>query len=154
MKDTDEEIDTAEIEEEEWIEYMKRSTATAIERMKAVEIQCGLKHTEKWNGVWKWELHRFQMYDGQRKQQNGTAASESNTRHDDWWEDQKKRWEDEINEFLKPAETEEMKGNEIKNNDTWIKVAKNRERWKAMESEYATTAAAASVDRVHSRRCP
>ena len=29
MKDTDEEIDTAEIEEEEWIEYMKRSTAAA-----------------------------------------------------------------------------------------------------------------------------
>ena len=28
MKDTDEEIDTAEIEEEEWIEYIKRSTAT------------------------------------------------------------------------------------------------------------------------------
>ena len=41
-----------------------------------------------------------------------------------------------------------------KNNDTWIKVAKNRERWIAMESEYASTAAAASVDSVHSRRCP
>ena len=33
MNDTDEEIDTAEIEEEEWIEYMKRRTAVAIERM-------------------------------------------------------------------------------------------------------------------------
>ena len=38
MKDTDEEIDTAEIEEEEWIEYTKRSTATAIERMKVAQI--------------------------------------------------------------------------------------------------------------------
>ena len=46
-----------------------------------------------------------------------------------------------------------MKGNEIKNHDTWIKVEQNRKRWKAMESEYATTAAAASVDSVHSRRC-
>ena len=46
----------------------------------------------------------------------------------------KKRWEDEINEFLKPEETEETKGNEIKN-DTWIKMAKHRERCKAMESE-------------------
>ena len=53
----------------------------------------------------------------------------------------KKRWEDEINEFQKPEETEEMKGNEMKNNDTWIKVDQNRERWKAMESGYATTAA-------------
>ena len=48
--------------------------------------------------------------------------------------------EDEINEFLKPEETEETKGNEMKNNDTWIKMAKNRKRWKAMESEYASTA--------------
>ena len=64
-----------------------------------------------------------------------------------------KKWEDEINEFLKPEETEEMKGNEIKNNDTWIKVAENRERWKQMETEYAMTAAGASGDSVHSRRC-
>ena len=47
-----------------------------------------------------------------------------------------------------------MKGNEIQNNDTWTKVAPNRETWKAMESENASTAAAASVDSVHSRRCP
>ena len=31
MNDTDEEIDTADIEEEEWIEHMKRNTAIAIE---------------------------------------------------------------------------------------------------------------------------
>ena len=34
MKDTDEEIDTGEIEEEDGIEYMKRSTAAAVEKMK------------------------------------------------------------------------------------------------------------------------
>ena len=38
--------------------------------------------------------------------------------------------------------------------ETWIKVAQNREIWKAIESEYATITAAASVDSVHSRRCP
>ena len=36
----------------------------------------------------------------------------------------------------------------MKNNDTWIKEARNRERWRAMESEYAKTAAAISVDSV------
>ena len=67
----------------------------------------------------------------------------------------KKRWEDEINEFLKPEETEETKGNETKNNDTWIKVAKKKtERWKAMESECATTAAAVFVDSAQSRKNP
>ena len=34
MKDTDEEIDTDEIDEEDWIEYMKGSTAITVERMK------------------------------------------------------------------------------------------------------------------------
>ena len=42
MKDTDEEIDTADIEEE-LIEHMKRSTDEAIERMKSAEIQCWIK---------------------------------------------------------------------------------------------------------------
>ena len=41
--DTDEEIDTAEIEEEDWIECMKRSTATATERMQAARIPCWIE---------------------------------------------------------------------------------------------------------------
>ena len=48
----------------------------------------------------------------------------------------KKGWEDEMNDFLKPEETEATSGNERKN-DTWITAATNRERWKEMESEYA-----------------
>ena len=51
-----------------------------------------------------------------------------------------------MNDLFRPEETEEKRGNEIKNNDTWIKVATNRERWKALESECATTAAGISVD--------
>ena len=68
----------------------------------------------------------------------------------------KKEMEDEINDFLKPEKTETTKGNEMKNNDIWIKVAKRRERWIAMEGgEYAKTAAAgASMDSVHSRENP
>ena len=54
----------------------------------------------------------------------------------------------------KTKQTEEINNNEIKNNNTWIKMTKNRPRWKEMESEYAMTAAAASGDSVHSRRCP
>ena len=43
MNDTDEEIDTAVTEEEDWIEYMKRSTDEAIEQMKNTKIQCWIK---------------------------------------------------------------------------------------------------------------
>ena len=37
MNDIDEEIDTAEIAEEDWIEYMKRSIEEAMERMKTAK---------------------------------------------------------------------------------------------------------------------
>ena len=40
MKDTDEEIFTSKIEEEDWTEYRKRSTATAVEKTKAAKIPC------------------------------------------------------------------------------------------------------------------
>ena len=52
MKDTDEEIDTAEIEEEEWIEYMTRSTAAAVQRMKARNISCWIETHKRT----KWRL--------------------------------------------------------------------------------------------------
>ena len=50
VNDTDEEIDTAEIEQEEWIEYMKRSTAEAEELMQKAKIPCWIEtHTGmKW----------------------------------------------------------------------------------------------------------
>ena len=45
----------------------------------------------------------------------------------------RKRQEYDINQFFKPEETEETKGNDLKNNDTWIRVAKDQIRWKEME---------------------
>ena len=44
--------DTGEIEEEDWIEYMKRSTATAVEKMKAVKIPCWVETHRRM----KWRL--------------------------------------------------------------------------------------------------
>ena len=43
MNETDEEIDSAEIEEEDWIEHMKTSTDEAMQRMKTAKIQCWIK---------------------------------------------------------------------------------------------------------------
>ena len=47
MNDTDEEVDTAEIEEGDWIEYMKRSTDEAMRQMRTAKIQCWIKNTQK-----------------------------------------------------------------------------------------------------------
>ena len=43
MNDADEDADTAEIEEEDWLGYMKRSTATAIEQMRNAKIPCWIE---------------------------------------------------------------------------------------------------------------
>ena len=39
-EDSDEEMDTIEIEEEDWIEYIKRSTADALDKMERAKIRC------------------------------------------------------------------------------------------------------------------
>ena len=39
-EDSDKEMDTIEIEEEDWIEYMKRSTADALDKMERAKIRC------------------------------------------------------------------------------------------------------------------
>ena len=40
VEDTDEEMDTIEIEEEDWIEYIKRSTADVLDKMERAKIRC------------------------------------------------------------------------------------------------------------------
>ena len=39
-EDSEKEIDTTEIEEEDWIEYIKRSTADALDKMERAKIRC------------------------------------------------------------------------------------------------------------------
>ena len=45
--DTEEEIDPIEIEEEDWIEYITRSTNDAMEKMENVKIRCWNKTHKK-----------------------------------------------------------------------------------------------------------
>ena len=39
-EDSEKEIDTIEIEEEDWIDYIKRSTADALDKMEHAKIRC------------------------------------------------------------------------------------------------------------------
>ena len=39
-EDSDKEMDAIEIEEEDWIEYIKRSTADALDKMERAKIRC------------------------------------------------------------------------------------------------------------------
>ena len=38
--DVDEEMDTTAIEEEDWIDYIKRSTVDAMDKMERAKIRC------------------------------------------------------------------------------------------------------------------
>ena len=49
----------------------------------------------------------------------------------------RKRWEDEVNDFFKPEETEATNGSDVKNNHTWIQVAKKGDKLKEKEDEFA-----------------
>ena len=51
-EDSDEEMDTIEIEEEDWIEYIKRSTADALDKMERAKIRCWNRTHKKM----KWKL--------------------------------------------------------------------------------------------------
>ena len=49
----------------------------------------------------------------------------------------RKRWEDDINEFSRPEETEEATGNDLKNNSTWKTQAKKHKERKEKEETFA-----------------
>ena len=50
--DLDEEMDTTAIEEEDWIDYIKRSTVDALDKMERAKIRCWNRTHKKWNGNW------------------------------------------------------------------------------------------------------
>ena len=77
------------------------------------------------------------MHAGQRRYQNGTQVLTAMSKQAGQLEDQKKRWEDEINEFLKTEESEESKGNDLKNNDTLIRQAKKQKEWNLKEEAFS-----------------
>ena len=51
-EDSEKEIDTIEIEEEDWIDYIKRSTADALDKMEHTKIRCWNRTHKKM----KWKL--------------------------------------------------------------------------------------------------
>ena len=63
----------------------------------------------------------------------------------------RRRWEDEILKS-EDVEVETTTRNEMKHNNAWIEVAKNLERWRIMENDYAKTTAERATDNAARRR--
>ena len=55
----------------------------------------------------------------------------------------KKSWEDDTYQFAKPDDTEETRGSDLKNNDTWLNAAKDQKRWKEIGKDFSITHKAA-----------
>ena len=89
MGETDEDINTAEIEEEDRVGYMKRSTRQAEEKMRAANIPCWIDAHEKM----KWRLAmRITSHPETRtkKHQNGIQASALDAKQAEQCEDRER----------------------------------------------------------------
>ena len=151
---TDDEIDTTAIEEEEWFEYIKRSTDEAIEKMENAKIRCWIKTHKRM----KWRLAlRIASLPSERWI---VKASEWNPELSSRYKTNRaigrprRRWEDDINEFLKLEENETENSTESDNkyNKSWIKTAKDRGRWILLEKDYTMTAEERSENNARQRR--
>ena len=137
--DTDDEIDTTEIEEEEWIEYTRRSTDEAIEKMVNAKIRCWIEAKKRM----KWRLAlRVASLPSERwivkvAEWNPELSSRCKTYRA--MRRPRRRWEDDINEFIKLEENETENSTES-DNKSWIKAAKDCGRWTPLAGDDTMTA--------------
>ena len=99
--DPDEEMDTTAIEEEDWIDYIKRSTVDAMDKMERAKIRC-------WNGThkkMKWKLAlRIAISLSERWLKKAAVWKpdlSSRYKTNRGIGRPRKRWEEDINEFFK-----------------------------------------------------
>ena len=133
--DNDEEIDAAEIEEEEWVEYIKRSTDEAMEKMEHEKIRCWklTQRKMKWRlalGIATSQKERWLL-----KAAEWNPEPNSKYRTNRSIGRPRTRWEDDINEFLKQIEDETENLTEGSNhiNKNWINTAKDCGRCTLLE---------------------
>ena len=110
------EIDTIAIEEEDWIEYIKRSTVDALDKMERAKIRWWNRTHKKMKWAAEWNPDLSSRYKTNR------AIGRP-----------RKRWEDDINDFLKQVLEEKEKEEPIERsnqtNNNWINIAKDWRRW-------------------------
>lgn len=139
-EDSERDTDTVEIEEEDWIDYIRRSTADAIDKMEHARIRCWNKTNRKM----KWKLAlRIATSPSERwlkKAAEWNPELSSRYRTNRAIGRPKKRWEDDINDFLKQNLEEKENGEPLErksqNNNIWINIAKDRKEWTRLEEKY------------------
>ena len=103
-----------EIEEEDWIAYVKRSTREAQEQMKKANVPCWIEthRRMKWRMVMRLASLPEEWWS--RKTAEWNPGLDNSIKTNSSVGRPRTRWEDEINEFIKTEETEDSKGHELK----------------------------------------
>ena len=119
QEDADEEIDATE-NEEEWFEYIKRSTREADENMKKHKLKCWIEvhRRQKWRmarriitlPAKRWNRRVFNWHPG-------LDTSIKTRRHVGR---PRRRWEDDLDEFMKTEEGQDKNIYVLKNNNSWM----------------------------------
>ena len=130
--DADEEMDTTAIEEEDWIDYIKRSIVDAMDKMERAKIRCWNRTHKKM----KWKLAlRIATLPSERWLKRAAEWNpdlSSRYRINIAIGRPRKRWEDDIHEFLKQEFEENENENPIERsnqtNKNWINIAKRPEK--------------------------
>ena len=133
--DADEEIDTTSIEEEDWIEYIKRSTEEAIEKNGKRKDSMLEQDSQKMK--WKLALRIATSPSDRwlRKAADWNPELSTRYRTNRAIGRPRKRWEVDINEFLKQEfeDTKDPIESNKQTNKTWINKAKDRGKWALLE---------------------
>ena len=145
--DTDDEIVTSEIEEEDWIDDIRRSTDEVIGKMEEAKIRCWIKtHTRM-----KWRLAlRIASLPNERWMVKAVEWNhELSSRYKTYraFGRPRRRWEDDINEFVKFEENETENSTES-DNKSWIKAG----RWILLEKDCVMIAEERSENNARHRR--
>ena len=125
----DEAFDSTE-KEEDWIEYIKRSTKEAEEHMKKMKIPCWIETLKRL----KWRMARRivslpderwtrKFFDWQPGPDNKIKTRRMVGRP-------KRKWEDDINEFLETDAIKDKTRYDLTNNNSLMAEAKTIEEWK------------------------
>ena len=131
----DEEIDATE-NEENWIDYIKRSTKEAEEHLKKHKIKCWIEVHRKQ----KWRMERRIIALPAKKRRivfNWHPGLDTSIRTKRQVGRPKRRWEDDLNEIMKTEEGQEKDKYDLKNNNSWMEEIKDYKKWKENEEKFS-----------------
>ena len=136
QEDADEEIDATE-NEEDWIEYIKRSTKEADEHMKKHNVKCWIEvhRRQKWRMAKRITILPAKRWN--RRVFNWHPGLDNNIRARKQVGRPKRRWEDDLNEFLRTEEGKEKDKYDLKNNNSWMDEIEDFKKWKENEEQFS-----------------